>query len=263
MAGTKSNGTAGGERRRRSRSSNGGVAMTALAADGGQGESAWLGRVDALADRLAGLEDRASIIDHLVAEAMQLLPADEVRVYADATTITVPSFTEENAGAPARAVIPLAIAGRHFGAVEIAMKPQRVVGPGERALSIALARQCALAIDSLMMRKAQRATVDAALASVVLVAPVEIVAGMTPVPVVEAASAPIQLTPGVSAAPALDVSALQATLGRLESDVRALAKLARSAELPPAPWVDRAEQTALRRLDEARAQLGTRVENAA
>jgi hypothetical protein len=264
MAGTKSNGTAGGERRRRSRSSNGGVAMTALAADGVQGESAWLGRVDALADRLAGLDDRATIIDHLVAEAMQLLPADEVRVYADATTITAASFTEENAGGPARAVIPLAIAGRHFGAVEIAMKPQRVVGPGERALSIALARQCALAIDSLMMRKAQRASVDAALASAVLLAPtatpVDIVAVPTPAPVVDVAAAPIQLA---AAAPALDVTALQATLGRLESDVRALAKLARSAELPPAPWVDRAELTALRRLDEARAQLGTRVENAA
>jgi hypothetical protein len=84
--------------------------------------------------------------------------------------------------------------------------------------------------------------------------------------VVEAASAPIPLAsavPTVPAGPALDVTALQATLGRLESDVRALAKLARSAELPPAPWVDRAELTALRRLDEARAQLGTRVEDAA
>lgn len=262
MAGTKSNGISGTERRRRSRTNTGGgVAVPALVIDGGGGggEGAWLGRVDALADRLAGLDDRAAIIDHLVTEAMQLLPADEVRVYADAATITAPSFTEENEAGPARAVIPLAIAGRHFGAVEIAMKPQRAVGPGERALSIALARQCALAIDSLMMRKAQRLTVEAPPAIVVVAtpapAPIEVVPDVTPAPIPIAAVAP--------PAPSLDMSAVQATLSRLEADLRALAKLARSAELPPAPWVDRAELTALRRLDEARAQLGARVENAA
>ena len=63
--------------------------------------------------------------------------------------------------------------------------------------------------------------------------------------------------------PSFNLAAVQATLVRLEADLRALAKLARSAELPPAAWVDRAELTALRRLDEARAQLGTNVENAA
>jgi len=254
MAGTKSNGVSGGERRRRSRSTNVSAAVAVGLPTGGDGE--WLVRLDALADRLAGLDDRATIIDQLVSETMRLLPADEVRVYADAATITVPSFTEESDGGPARAVIPLAIAGRHFGALEIAMKPQQVVGPGERALSIALARQCALAIDSLTMRKAQRALVAQN--------PVEVV--VTPAqsaPVAEIMPAPVVVVAATLAAPALDLAALQATLNRLEGDLRALAKLARSAELPPAPWVYRAELTALRRLDEARAQLGTSVEYAA
>jgi hypothetical protein len=246
MAATKMNGVSGGERRRRQRSAN----AVAVASASGPADGEWLGRLDALADRLAGLDDRALIIDQVVSEAMQLLPADEVRVYADAVTITAPSFTDENEGAPARAVIPMVVAGRHFGAVEIAMKPQRAVGPGERALSIALARQCAHAIDSLMLRKARLAPVAA---------PGEVVA--PPIAVV----APLEISPPSppAAVGGHDFSALQDTLARLESDVRALAKLARSAELPPAPWVDRAEATALRRLDEARAQLGARVENAA
>jgi len=239
------NGVSAGERRRRNRSGNGGTVAPAPA------DGEWLGRLDALADRLAGLDDRALIIDQVVSEAMHLLPADEVRVYADAATITAPSFTDENEGAPARAVIPLVVAGRHFGAVEIAMKPQRVVGPGERALSIALARQCAHAIDSLMLRKARPAPAPA---------PVEVIAAP---PIAVVAPLEISTTPPPIAAGAHDLSALQATLARLDGDVRALAKLARSAELPPAPWVDRAEATALRHLDEARAQIGARVENAA
>ena len=236
------NGVSAGERRRRNRSGNGGTVAPAPA------DGEWLGRLDALADRLAGLDDRALIIDQVVSEAMHLLPADEVRVYADAVTITAPSFSDESDGAPARAVIPLVFAGRHFGAVEIAMKPQRAVGPGERALSIALARQCALAIDSLILRQARRAATEA---------PGHLVA--TPV----AVSAPLAIAGASPRLAGPDLSALQATLARLDSDVRALAKLARSAELPPAPWVDRAEATALRRLDEVRAQLGGRVENAA
>ncbi|HET6148446.1 MAG TPA: hypothetical protein VFH68_13015 [Polyangia bacterium] len=208
----------------------------------------WLGRLDALADRLAGLDDRALIIDQVVSEAMQLLPADEVRVYADAATITAPSFSDESDGAPARAIIPLVIAGRHFGAIEIAMKRQRAVGPGERALSVALARQCALAIDSMLLRQARRADIE--VPGHLGAAPVAVVASL------DRNGAPPSLA-------GLDLSALQAAVARLESDVRALAKLARSAELPPASWVDRAEATALRRLDEVRAQIGGRVENAA
>jgi hypothetical protein len=245
MAGIKSNGVSGGERRRRPKAANGGDALPAPA------DGEWLGRLDALADRLAVLDDRGRIIDEVVSETMALLPADEVRIYADAVTITAPSFTDEIDGAPARAVIPLVIAGRHFGAVEIAMKPRRVVGAGERALSIALARQCALAIDSLAQRKGRPPTAAiGALPEVVTPAPVAVVAP----PLVAA----FEVAP---AALPLDLSGVQATLGRLESDLRALAKLARSAELPPAAWVDRAEATALRRLDEARAQLGARVEN--
>jgi hypothetical protein len=252
MAATsKSNGVSGGERRRRSRTANGGAPGAPLA------DGEWLGRLDALADRLATLDDRSLIIDQVVSEAMHLLPADEVRVYADAVTITAPSFTEENDGAPARAVIPLVIAGRHFGAVEIAMKPQRAVGPGERALSIALARQCALAIDSMLLRRARPAAVETA---PVETPPLEV--SGAPVAFVTPIATALEIAP-TATGPVFDSSAVQATLGRLESDLRALAKLARSAELPPAAWVDRAEATALRRLDEARAQLGARVENAA
>jgi hypothetical protein len=259
MAGTRSNGVSGGERRRKSRAGNGPTLATAPALADGM----WLGRLDALADRLAGLDDRTTIIDQVASEAMQLLPADQVRVYADATAVTVPSFVEEIDGVPGRALIPLVIAGRHFGAVEIALKPQRALGPGERALSVALARQCALAIDSLTTREAQRearAALDSLAAAAAGVAPIVPTLAIAPAvaPVMSPVIAPV-ISPVLAGA---DLSLAQATLGRLESDLRALAKLARSAELPPAAWVDRAERTALRRLDELRGQLGG-VKNAA
>jgi hypothetical protein len=240
MAATKSTGVTGGERRRKPRG-----AATAPLADG-----EWLGRLDALADQLATLDDRGTIIEHVVSETMKLLPADQVVVRADADAVTAPLFTDESEGEPARALIPLAIAGRRFGAVEIAMKPSRTVGPGERALSIALARQCALALDSLALRKAQR---QGLLAESVH-APVEEVVNVTP--------APVEVTPAPPPAAPPDVAALQATIARLEADVRALAKLARSAELPPTTWVDQAERKALKDLEELRAQLQS-AENAA
>lgn len=233
MAATKSTGVTGGERRRKPR----GAAAAPALADG-----EWLGRLDALADQLAGLDDRGTIIDHVVSETMKLLPADQVVVHADDDAVTAPLFTDENEGAPARALIPLAIGGRRFGAVEIAMKPSRTVSPGERALSIALARQCALALDSLALRKAQR---EGLLAESVH-APVEEPATETPAPV-EVTAAPMPASG--------DVAAVQATIARLETDVRALAKLARSAELPPTTWVDQAERKALRDLEDLRAQL--------
>jgi hypothetical protein len=240
MAATKSTGVTGGERRRKPR-----AAAPAALADG-----EWLERLDALADQLAGLDDRGTIIEHVVSETMKLLPADQVVVRADGDGLTAPVFTDENNGEPARALIPLAIAGRRFGAVEIAMKPSRTVGPGERALSIALARQCALALDSLALRKAQR---EGLLAESVH-APVEATVIETP--------APIAVTPALLPAASPDAAAVQATIARLEADVRALAKLARSAELPPTTWVDQAERNALRDLDELRAQLPG-AENAA
>ena len=247
MAATKSTGVTGGERRRKPR----GAAAAPALADG-----EWLGRLDALADLLAGLDDRGTIIDHVVSETMKLLPADHVVVHAD-DTVTAPLFTDENEGAPARALIPLAIAGRRFGAVEIAMKPSRSVSPGERALSIALARQCALALDSLALRKAQR---EGLLAESVHV-PVEEPVTETPAPIALAPApvaempAPVALAPAPLPAASSDVAAVQATIARLEADVRALAKLARSAELPPTTWVDQAERKALRDLEELRAQF--------
>ncbi len=241
MAATKSTGVTGGERRRKPRA----------AAAPGLADGEWLGRVDALADQLSGLDDRGTIIDHVVSETMKLLPADKVVVHADDDdALTAPLFTEENDGVPARAVIPLVIAGRRFGAVEIAMKPSRTVGPGERTLSIALARQCALALDSLAMRKAQREG---------------LLAESVHVPIEETmieSSVPVEATPAPLAALATDATAVQATIARLEADVRALAKLARSAELPPTTWVDQAERKALRDLEELRAQLPS-AENAA
>jgi hypothetical protein len=236
----KSTGVTGGDRRRKPR----GAAVAALA------DGEWLGRLDALADQLAGLDDRGTIIEHVVSETMKLLPADQVVVHADADGVTAPLFTDENEGEPARALIPLAIAGRRFGAVEIAMKPSRSVGPGERALSLALARQCALALDSLALRKAQR---QGLLAESVH-APVEEVVSVTP--------APVEVTPAPLPVVTQDVAALQVTIARLEADVRALAKLARSAELPPTSWVDQAERKALKDLEELRAQLSS-AENAA
>ena len=74
MAATKSTGVSGGERRRKPRGCGGAPAL----ADG-----EWLGRLDALADQLAGLDDRGTIIDHVVSETMKLLPADQVVVHAD------------------------------------------------------------------------------------------------------------------------------------------------------------------------------------
>ena len=245
MAATKSTGVTGGERRRKPR----GAAATAALADG-----EWLGRLDALADQLAGLDDRGTIIEHVVSVTMKLLPADQVVVHSDDDVVTAPLFTDENEGAPARALIPLAIAGRRFGAVEIAMKPSRSVGPGERALSIALARQCALALDSLALRKAHR---EGLLAGSVHV-PVEEPVVQTAAPI----EAAVAVTPPPSPVVSPDAAAVQATIARLEADVRALAKLARSAELPPTTWVDQAERKALRDLEELRAQLPG-AENAA
>jgi len=248
MAATKSTGVTGGERRRKPR----GAAAAPALADG-----EWLGRLDALADQLAGLDDRGTIIDHVVSETMKLLPADQVVVHAD-DAVTAPLFTDENEGAPARALIPLAIAGRRFGAVEIAMKPSRSVGPGERALSMALARQCALALDSLSLRKAQR---EGLLAESVH-APVAEPVAETPAPVAVSPDQIVTVSPDQVVAVSQDVTAVQATIARLEADVRALAKLARSAELPPTTWVDQAERKALRDLEELRAQLPG-AENAA
>jgi hypothetical protein len=264
MAVTKSsNGVSGGERRRKPRAS---AAATRAS------ESAWLGRVDALADRLAALDDRDGIIEQVVSETLSLLPADSVVVRTEATSVAEPLFTEENEGAPARAWVPVMIGARHFGAVEIAMKPGRALTPGERTLSVALARQCALALDGLALRKAQReliaeataAAASAAASDLTSEATAEGVSDVTPGTTTSAALrivtagevvAPIVVVAGSGASMSDDPTAVQAAFGRLEGDLRALAKLARSAELPPTSWVDQAERKALRRVDELRMQI--------
>jgi hypothetical protein len=248
MAVTKSNGVSGRERRRKSRAI--GPADPVGAVDVQEDASTWLGRIDALADRLASLEDRGSIVDDVVSETMRLLPADEVVVRSDAAAVTVASFTDASDEAPARAVIPLVIGGRHFGAVEIAMKSRRAVGPAERTLSIALARQCALALDGLAMRRAQRDAVRPETAT-----PAGGQHESTLAEIAPAEIAPAEMRTAGGPPPARDRAAELALLGRLEGDLRGLAKLARSAELPPTIWVDQAERAVLRRLEELRAQL--------
>ena len=247
MAVTKSssNGVAGGERRRKPRAS---AAATRAS------ESAWLGRVDALADRLAALDDRDAILQQVVGEALSLLPAEAVVVRSDATSVAEPLFTEETAGTPARAWIPVMVGARHFGAVEIAIKPGRALTPGERTLSVALARQCALALDGLALRNAHRELIAEAAA-----AASRVTAGgaAQPLRLVTAGEvvAPIVMVAGSGSAMPDDPVSVQAAFGRLEGDLRALAKLARSAELPPTSWVDQAERKALRRVDELRMQI--------
>src|SRR5947209_12946247 len=84
-------------------------------------------RVDALAGELAALRTRGAILDHVVREMMKLLPAESVTVHAEEAPLAVE---------PTRTVIPLATAGRRFGAVEIAMKADRAPQPAERALGV-------------------------------------------------------------------------------------------------------------------------------
>jgi hypothetical protein len=248
MAATKST-VPGGERRRKPRGAG------AVATASGPADGEWLGRLDDLAGRLAALDDRGTIVEQVVSETMKLLPADEVRIHAEAPAEVTTSFTEETDGVPARLMIPLAIAGRHFGAIEIAIKPSRVVGPGERALGVSLARHCALALDRLALRRAQRQASQDDVTPLTAEPPVAS-AAMASAPVAPPAPLAADASASVFAAGlSPDLGEAQVILGRLEGDLRALAKLARSAELPPTAWVDRAEQTALRRLEDLRAQL--------
>ncbi|HVY39316.1 MAG TPA: hypothetical protein VHM31_15335 [Polyangia bacterium] len=175
-------------------------------------------RVDALAGELAALRTRGAILDHVVREMMKLLPAESVTVHAE----EAPAAVE-----PSRTVIPLATAGRRFGAVEIAMKADHVPQPAERALGVALIRQAALALERVALE-------DAAW-------PVAPEAGVTAAP--------------SAAATAGDAAAVARALDRLATDVRRLAGLARSAALPPARRVEEAERAAATAIAELRARL--------
>ncbi len=174
----------------------------------------WVDRVDALAGELASLRTRGAILDHVVREVMRALPAEAVIVHADETPVAVE---------PSRTVIPLATAGRRFGALEIAMKADRPAEPAERALGVALVRQAALALERVAL---------------------------------EDAAWPALPEPGSPVAPApADATTIARALERLASDVRRLAGLARSAALPPPQRVDEAERTAAATIADLRARL--------
>jgi hypothetical protein len=105
-------------------------------------------RLDALALALAELPEREAVIERAVREVMELLPADSVVVRPDAPAPEgdAPADTDAASG---RATIPLEVGGRRFGALELALKPQRLPDAAERTLLQAIGRQCALALARL------------------------------------------------------------------------------------------------------------------
>lgn len=193
-------------------------AAAAAAAPNGVEPTQLVDRVDALAGELAALRTRGAILDHVVREMMKLLPAESVIVHAE----EAPAAAE-----PSRTVIPLATAGRRFGAVEIAMKADHVPQPAERALGMALIRQAALALERVALE-------DAA----------------WPVAPEAGAAGPSAVSPAPG-----DAAAMARALDRLATDVRRLASLARSAALPPAHRVEEAERAAATAIAELRARL--------
>ena len=202
-------------RRRRNGAQNGTATVTpAPAASSNSDGEQWVDRVDALAGELASLRTRSAILDHVVREVMRSLPAEAVIVHTDEPPVAVE---------PTRTVIPLATAGRRFGALEIAMKADRPAAPAERALGLALVRQAALALERVAL---------------------------------EDAAWPALPEPGVAVSPPpADAASIARALDRLAADVRRLAGLARSAALPPAQRVAEAERTAEATIADLRARL--------
>ena len=211
------NGESRRDRRRRadSNGSNGVGAATATPAPVEVDGTRWVDQVDALAGQLATLRTRTAILEHVVREVMKLLPAEAVIVHADETPPALDA---------SRAVIPLATAGRRFGAIEIALKPDSVPGATERALGAALVRQAALALERVALE-------DAAWPA-----------------------APEPPGPTVALAPA-DAVTIERSFDRLAIEIGRLASLARSAALPPPRRVEEAEKTVAATLAELRARL--------
>ncbi|HVT06636.1 MAG TPA: hypothetical protein VHO67_04225 [Polyangia bacterium] len=205
-------------KRRRQAGAQDAANTSAAVAPSGVEPTQLVDRVDALAGELAALRTRGAILDHVVREMMKLLPAESVIVHADET----PAAVE-----PSRTVIPLATAGRRFGAVEIAMKADHVPQPAERALGMALIRQAALALERVALEDAAWPAAPEA-----------------------GAAGPSAVSPAAG-----DAAALARALDRLATDVRRLAALARSAALPPARRVEEAERTAATAIAELRARL--------
>ena len=208
------NGESRRDRRRRRRNGASNTNGHTKASPTPQTADLWVDRVDALAGELASLRTRSAILDHVVREVMRALPVEAVFVHADETPLSVE---------PGRTVIPLATAGRQFGALEIAMRPDRPVDPVERALGVALVRQAALALERVALE-------DAAW------------------PVLPEPSATVSPPPA-------EAAAIARALDRLTADVHRLAGLARSAALPPAARVDEAERTAAATIADLRARL--------
>jgi hypothetical protein len=202
-------------RRRRRQADNTNGTPAPAPAPTEEGGTLWVGQVDALASQLATLRTRSAILDHVVREVMKLLPAEAVIVHADEAPIALEAT---------HTVIPLATAGRRFGSIEIALKPDRAPGPNERALGAALVRQAALALERVALE-------DAAWPA----AP-------------EPAAQPVALAPA-------DPTTVERSLDRLATEIGRLAALARSAALPPARRVEEAERTAAATLADLRARL--------
>jgi hypothetical protein len=202
-------------RRRRRHADTNGNNGTATAAPAEDGATNWVGQVDALAGQLATLRTRSAILDHVVREVMKLLPAEAVIVHADEAPMSLEA---------SRTVIPLATAGRRFGAIEIALKADSPAGATERALGAALVRQAALALERVALE-------DAAWPA-----------------------APDPAASAVALAPA-DAVTIERSFDRLTIEIGRLASLARSAALPPPRRVEEAERTVAATLADLRARL--------
>src|SRR5262245_58581261 len=144
MSASKPNGVSGGAPRRRGRGRAANDGTTPLPAN-----VEWVARLDALALALAELPERGAVIERAVREVMELLPTDSVTVRADASAPDGDAPADADPASSQRATFPLEVGGRRFGALELAMKPERVPDAAEQTLLLAIGRQCALALARL------------------------------------------------------------------------------------------------------------------
>jgi hypothetical protein len=100
-------------------------------------------RVEAVAAALSSLQDPGAITAAIARELMEVLPAVSVTMRQDAQPSSEPR--------PGRLVAPLETRARDFGALEIELKPGFGTTAAQRALTAALARECALALERLAL----------------------------------------------------------------------------------------------------------------